>query len=165
MEPVFKEKLTILVNEQIHRQAEENQDQIRYLYLCRLISSGYTGSNEVIMGLSNSMLYLDENRSETFWHPQQIHAEIEQDMKEAEKQLRRKYVRLQEYEFFHIRKRLLCDDWGLLKQSFIRLIQKQKGLLFESPLLIENELLVLCGDYMEQLEINCCVSSEGRNHE
>lgn len=161
MEPVFREKLASLVKAQVRKQSEKKQNKIRYFFLCRLISSGYTGSHQTLLGLSNSMLYLDENKSYIYWYPEQLYADIEADMKEAEVQLRKKFIRLEDYELLHMRRKLLYDDWGLLQESFQRLITKSIYLITDSPLILENELLVLCGNYMEELDAKWCITTEG----
>lgn len=60
--PAFQSKLNILILEQINRQKEENAYKIKCIFLCRVMSSCYTESYEVILGISNSMLYLDEKK-------------------------------------------------------------------------------------------------------
>ncbi len=51
-------------------QAEDNDNKLKFVFLCRLLNSSYTGSNEAIHGMSNSMLYLDEKKSLVYWSPE-----------------------------------------------------------------------------------------------
>lgn len=132
---------------------EEKQDKIKYLLLCRLLSGAYTENYEAILGLSSSLLYLDENKSLTYWRPALIYDSIDRDMKEVEKLLNKGFIRLQEYELFRLKQKLLNDDWELLKECFPRMIERNLGMITESNLLMEKQFLVLCGDYMEELPV------------
>lgn len=86
------------------------QDKIRYLIFQRLRTSGYTGTYEISMGLSNSMLYLDEYMSCVYWKPDLIYENINSDMENVRKKLERKYIRIEEYELLYIKQKLLLDD-------------------------------------------------------
>ena len=57
--PAFVENLDILIKNWCGEQNDKEQDKIRYIIFQRLRTSGYTGTYEISMGLSNSMLYLD----------------------------------------------------------------------------------------------------------
>lgn len=146
-------RVDYLVKEQVQKQVEEKQDKIKYLLLCRLLSGAYTENYEAILGLSSSLLYLDENKSLTYWRPALIYDSIDRDMKEVEKLLNKGFIRLQEYELFRLKQKLLNDDWELLKECFPRMIERNLGMITESNLLMEKQFLVLCGDYMEELPV------------
>lgn len=99
------QKLNILIKEQKKRQEEDEQRIVKYLFLCRLGSSGYTGSYDVMLGLSNSMLYLDEDMSYTYWCPKQIYGTVDNDMEGVTSQLRKKFIRLESYELFYLKQK------------------------------------------------------------
>lgn len=150
----FQSKLNVLINEQVNKQKnKDNADRIKLIYLCQLLSSSYTGSYEVILGMSNSKLYLDEKKSQVYWYPESIYESIDKDMEEIEKILRKKFIRLQDSELFYIKQKLLYDDWKLLKKVFYFMSIQSVGLILDSPLRKENELLFLCGNYMDNLKI------------
>jgi len=69
METLFYEKLELLVKEQTSLQESETEREVKYFYLCRLMSSEYTESYESVLGLSTQMLYLDEQKSQVYWFP------------------------------------------------------------------------------------------------
>lgn len=74
--PSFQEKINFLINEQIKKQRNV---EIKFIFLCQTLSSGYTGSNEVILGMSSNMLYLDEDRSQVFWYPELFYRYVNTD--------------------------------------------------------------------------------------
>ena len=117
------------------------------------MSSDYTESYESILGMSSSTLYLDEKRSQVYWIPECIYETIDKDMVEAEKILRRKFIRIQEFELFYIKRKLLDDDWKLLKKVFVTLSKQSMNLIMNSSLKLDDEFLLLCGNYMENLKI------------
>jgi len=162
--PLFRDKLNFLVNDQIQKQAEDNDNKLKFVFLCRLLSSSYTGSNEVILGMSNSMLYLDEKKSLVYWTPELIYKDIDKDLKEAENILRKKFTRLQEAELIYIKRKLLDDDWKLLQGCFCTMSKRCLNLIMDSQLKLEDELLFLCGNYMDSLKVIYC-AGEGENNE
>ena len=117
------------------------------------MSSDYTESYESILGMSSSTLYLDEKRSQVYWIPECIYETIDKDMVEAEKILRRKFICIQEFELFYIKRKLLDDDWKLLKKVFVTLSKQSMNLIMNSSLKLDDEFLFLCGNYMENLKI------------
>ena len=146
-------KLNILIKEQVKRQEEDEQRIAKYLFLCRLSSSGYTGSYDVMLGLSDSRMYLDEDMSYTYWYPKLIYGTVDKDMEDVTSQLRKKFIRLEKYELFYLKQRLLLDDWEILVQTYIRAMDHAYEQLASSSLVLDKVFLVLCGDYMEQLRI------------
>lgn len=149
----FQNKLRVLIIEQENRQKENSEDKIKCFYLYRLMSSDYTESYESILGMSSSTLYLDEKRSQVYWIPECIYETIDKDMVEAEKILRRKFICIQEFELFYIKRKLLDDDWKLLKKVFVTLSKQSMNLIMNSSLKLDDEFLFLCGNYMENLKI------------
>lgn len=149
----FQNKLKTLIIEQENRQKENSEDKIKCFYFCRLMSSVYTESYESILGMSSSTLYLDEKRSQIYWFPECIYETIDKDMVEAEKILRRKFICIQEFELFYIKRKLLDDDWKLLKKVFVTLSKQSMNLIMNSSLKLDDEFLFLCGNYMENLKI------------
>jgi hypothetical protein len=153
LESAFHEKLDILIAEQLQRQKEDNAVKLKNIFLCRLISSGYTESYEVILGMSNVMLYMDEKKSQVYWYPELVYENIVQDMDAVEKLLRIKFLRLEDFELFFLKQKLLYDDWTLLQECFRNLFKQAVSLIMDSPLRLENEFLILSGDYMDNLKI------------
>lgn len=149
----FQNKLKTLIIEQENRQKENSEDKIKCFYFCRLMSSVYTESYESILGMSSSTLYLDEKRSQIYWFTECIYETIDKDMVEAEKILRRKFIRIQEFDLFYIKRKLLDDDWKLLKKVFVTLSKQSMNLIMNSSLKLDDEFLFLCGNYMENLKI------------
>lgn len=163
METTFRMKLNTLIDEQVRRQ-KAGQDKIKYLFFCRLISSNYTGSYEVMLGMSNAMLYLDERESHVYWYPALVYEGFDDDMQAVEKRLRRKFIRLGAHELFYLKQKLLYGEWKLVCDCFQRLVESSSHLLLESSLLLESECYVLAGEYMEQLQVVSRVETEGRIH-
>ena len=72
-----------LIKEQTFRRKSDEQEGIKYILFFRLLSSGYTGSNEIALGMSNSMIYLDDNFSCVYWRPNYVYENIEKDIEEV----------------------------------------------------------------------------------
>ncbi len=74
--PLLKKVLETLI-QQICKQKTEGQNKIKYLIFQRLLSSGYTGSYELSVGMSNAKLYLDEQIVYEYWKPDYIYEDID----------------------------------------------------------------------------------------
>lgn len=153
METLFYEKLELLVKEQTSLQESETEREVKYFYLCRLMSSEYTESYESVLGLSTQMLYLDEQKSQVYWFPHLIYKNIQMDMKEVEQIVRKKFLRLEASELFYLKRKLLGDDWSLLQKCFSDLIKGAMEVFMNRSLKLEKELVVLSGNYMDHLQI------------
>lgn len=151
LKPVFCDKLNFLIEDQ--RLEKREGPKVEVFYLCRLLSSDHTESYRSVLGISNARLFLDRNRSQTYWYPEHIYKGIENDMTEVEKRLRKKFVRIQEYELLYLKYRLLMDDWEVLKDCFGELAREHIHILGDSCVDTEPEIKVMCGDYMEQLQL------------
>lgn len=148
----FQRKIDILLKEQLRRQEKKKQDKIKYIYLFQLASSFYTESFEALLGISNEKLYLDEHQSQLFWCPRIVYENIEEDMIAAEKILRRKFVRLEDFELMHIKRKLLSDDWGIVQAIFRILSEQAIDSIRESSLMLQDEIFFLCGNYMDEIK-------------
>lgn len=149
----FNSKLDILIEEQIKRQNEEGQDKIKHISLSHLSSSNYTESFESYFWMSSSKLYYDEHKSRVYWKPVFLYDGIENDMVEVERLLREKFVRLEAYELFTLKRKLIFDDWTLFETGFYNLVKSCKERLVNSSLQAEDEILILYGNYMEKLQV------------
>lgn len=165
LEPVFCDKLNLLIAERLRKQEESNTDKIKYLFLCRLLSSGYTGSYKAILGMSSTDLYLDERRSQVYWYPEPFYRKLEQDMNEVERIVKKNHIRVKDSELFALRQILLSDDWILLQECILKLAKTALNLLKGSSLQMEEELVLLCGDYMDRLQIIWHDTTEGGNND
>lgn len=148
--PLFQAKLRFLITEQIKKQRNED---IKFIFLCQTLSSGYTGSNEAILGMSSDMLYLDDDRSQVFWCPELFYRGVDEDLAEVEKILRKKFQRLEEYELLYIKRHLLNDIWDLIPEFFCAMLKQSINLITDSPLCLEDEVFFLCGKYMDNLKV------------
>ncbi len=149
----FLINLNTLISEQIQRQKKMSTGKIKFVYLCRILSSDYTGSYEVLIGMSNHMLYLDENRSQVFWYSEILHSSLNEDLMEAEKILRKNYLRLEDYELFYIKCQLLNDNWDILLEYYRTLAEQCVTQIKNSKLQLSEDLCFLCGNYMDNLKI------------
>lgn len=149
----LEEVLETLIQQEISYQEAEGQDKIKYLIFQRLLSSGYTGSYEISVGMSNAKLYLDEQITYEYWKPDFIYDDIDETMKEVRRILSKKYVQIEEYEMLHLKQQLLLDDWHL----FVEILKKEANELarriMESSLLLEDEIQIVYGNYMDQLRV------------
>ncbi len=151
--PSFQEKLIFLIDKQTQKQKQVIEGKIKFIFLCRTLSSDYTGSYESILGMSDDMLYLDEKKSQVFWHPVLFDRGIDEDLRTAEKILRKNFLRLEEYELFYIKRQLLSDDWELFMKCFQIMSEQSVSLIRNSGLRLEDELSFLYGNYMDNLKI------------
>lgn len=155
MLPALIEVIDHLVRSQADIQETEAQRRIKYLCFFRLRSSGYTQSHEIALAMADKKLYLDEAMDCIYWMPDVIHEETEKDMEEAENLLTKAFIRLEKYELFHIRQQLLSDDWELFCSVLPWLVKAIEGRITGSSLLLEDDMEVLCGGYMEEPEAVC----------
>lgn len=158
--PSFQEKIDFLINEEIKKQRNE---YIKFVFLCQTLSSGYTGSNEAILGMSSDMLYLDEGRSQVFWYPKLFYSGVEEDLADVEKILRKDFLRLEEYELLYIKRRLLNDIWDLIPEFFCTIAKQSVNLITTSPLCLEDEIFFLYGKYMDNLSVVWSTGKEKKN--
>lgn len=152
LQPLFNETLKQLAADQL-RKRRGIPENVEILYLCRLLSSGYTESYESVLGLGGSLLFLDKRRSETYWRPEYLYKDLESDMEEVKKRLKKKFIRIEEYELLYLKQRLLEDDWGILETCFLELAGNAAPVLRESGLKAGSGLKVMSGSYMEQLKL------------
>ena len=74
-------------------------------------------------------------------------------MEEVKKRLKKKFIRIEEYELLYLKQRLLEDDWEILEACFTGLAGSAAPVLRESGLKTESVLKVMSGSYMEQLKL------------
>lgn len=160
MLPSLRPQIKALVEEQVYRQKNMGQERIKHLFFCRLISSSYTGSYEMAIGMSNAMLYIDKNVNYVYWIPDAMYGGIGGDRAEVEKLIRTKFIRLEEFELQYIMRKLIYDDWSLFRSSIGQLAENVSDLIIDSPLLLEEEVTVLSGDYMGRQEVMCSIVTE-----
>lgn len=150
---LFCEALDDLIGQQADRRRNGEPKKIRYVYLCRLASSRYTGSYKALLGMSDSMLYLDDRKTEFLWYPEPIYQNMKRDMDKVRDMLGEGKQRAGDDELFVWKQKLLEDDWELLKEQFSELIQENFYRMIRNSLVIEEHFSALCGDYMERLPI------------
>lgn len=148
-ETVLKELVFALELEQ-----KKKEKQTLYaLFVCHLMSSDYTGSHEIVLGLCGEQIYLDELQRSVYWRPPYFFDSITEDMKDVKKYLQKDFMRIEEYELFRLRLKLLQDDWKLVEEMIPGLVRKNQKLIVNSSLYPETEVLILSGVYMEPLEV------------
>ena len=77
---------------------------------------------------------------------------IEEDMAAAEKIIRRKFVRLEDFELMHIKRKLLSDDWGIVQAIFRILSEQAIDSIRKTSLMLQDEVFFLRGDYMDEIK-------------
>lgn len=142
-----------LVRDAEKKQTLNQQGKIQYLVFHRLLSSGYTGSYEMSMTMSNAALYLDENMSCVYWKPEIVYRGLEDDMKRVHQILSNKYSRIEEYELIRLKQCLLLDDWDIFCEVLRKIAERLAERIKESPLQLEDEIRILCGEYMGRLDV------------
>lgn len=150
-----------LIKEQIIKRDTGEQEGIKYILFFHLLSSGYTGSGEVALGMSNSMIYLDDNFSCVYWKPDLIYKSIDEDMQKVKCMLQQKFLRVEEFELLYLKQKLLLDDWGIFSKIIGKLAEGIAERVLNSPLPLENELEILYGDYMDRLDVAAKIETEG----
>ena len=53
-------------------------------------------------------------------------------MEEVKKRLKKKFIRIEEYELLYLKQRLLEDDWEILEACFLELVSSAAPVLRES---------------------------------
>ena len=153
MKPGFDIKLMEMKKEQAQKRSGGEGKKISSIYLVRPMTSIYTESYEMILGMADRDLYLDEDRSEVYWYPELVYKDIDGDMKEVEHFLKKRFVRLESYELFYLKKILLDDDQKLLQEVFLHLLEDTMDQLLDHALPLEDELQILSGDHMDEPEV------------
>lgn len=138
------EALDNLIIQQLDKQHNGEQEGVSNVYLCRLASSRYTESYRVLLGMSSSQLFQDDNRTETLWYAEPVYKDMGNDMKQVKKRLKAK-------ELLLWKQKLLEDNWELLKEQFQVLMEENFRRITNSHLLVRDDFSALCGDYMERL--------------
>jgi len=149
----FCEALDAAINHQTDKQLSDEQEKVRYIFLCQLASSRQTESYKVLLGMSNSNLYLDDAKVTVFWYPEPVYQNVRDDMKEVQKLLKEKGEQPEEEELLKLKQKLLEDDWNLLRGLFPELVEEHFYRITDSNLQIEEHFSALCGDYMERLPV------------
>lgn len=163
LKPAFCKKLGNLIEDQIKRQKEDEMTKIKNIFLCRLLSSAYTDSYQVVLGFSDSSLYLDENQSQVYWSPPMLYKDLKEEMETVTSLLRKNFIRLQESELFTMKKRLMDDTWSFFEIVFRTLMQENFSQILNSSLRLEKEILIRSGNYMDKLDV--IDIQEGENNE
>ncbi len=153
MKPGFDIKLMEMKKEQVQKRSGGEGKKIRSIYLVRPMTSIYTESYEMILGMADRDLYLDEDRSEVYWYPELVYKDIDGDMREVECFLKKRFIRLESYELFYLKKILLDDDQKLLQEVFLHLLEDTMDQLLDHALPLEDELQILSGDHMDEPEV------------
>ena len=161
----FRKQVELLIDKQIFRQQEKTQGAIKYIMFCNLLTSGYTNSYEIALGLADERLYLDEKLNWVYWRPEYIYTELDQDLKDMTSILRGKFVRIEQYELLYLQRKLLVDDWELFVEYLSKISDQLLDQIIDSPLLLEQELEILYGGYMDEPNVAYkIVIKEGEEH-
>ena len=142
-----------LADEQISKQGTEEQGKVKYIIFQRLLTSEQTGSFEIYVGLSDAMLYLDEEMDYLFWKPELLYEDIDQAVWEIKQILSKEYVQIEEHELLCLKQKLFLDDWELFVGILKKIAGEIVGEIAKSSLLLEDEIQILCGNYMDRLDI------------
>lgn len=161
MLPELESKVDVLIQGQIAFQESGEQGKIKYLSFFRLMSSGYTQSYEAAIAMGNKKLYFDAHMDCVYWKPDGLYNDIVKDLKKVAEILNQKFTQIEKYELFYIQQILFLDDWELLCKFLPQLVQGIAGRITGSSLLLEEEIEVLCGGYMEEPENVCHITREG----
>lgn len=135
--------------------AQEIDEQriVKYITFQRLLSCERTGSYEIDVGMSAAMLYLDEEMEHAFWKPELLHEDMDKAMQDIEKILGKEYVQVEEYELLYLKQKLLLDDWKLLVETLKKMAGDIAENIMRSSLKLEDEIEILCGNYMDRMNI------------
>ena len=146
----LNEQVKILIEEQVFRQEDKSQGAVKYIIFCNLLSSGYTHSHEIALGLADERLYLNEKLNWVYWRPEYIYTKMDQDLEEMARLLREKFVRIEKYELLYLQRKLLMDDWKLFIEYLSKISDQLLEQIIDSQLLLEQELEILYGGYMDE---------------
>lgn len=146
----LKTQVNSLLEKQVFRQQEKNQGAVKYIMFCNLLTSGYTHSYEIALGLADARLYLDEKLNWVYWRPEYVYTEMDQALKEMTRLLSKKFIRIEQYELFYLQRKLLMDDWELFIEYLFKISDELLERIIESSLLLEQGLEILYGGYMEE---------------
>lgn len=160
--PSFFASMDSLIEDQTLRREPDAEEGVRYILFFRLLSSGYTGSNEIALGMSDSMIYLDDKLSCVYWKPDLIYEGIDEDMEKIKRILQQKFLRIEEFELLYLKQKLLLDDWKVFSQIIGKFTEGIAELVLNSRLPLEKEVEILYGNYMDRLDVAAKIETEGR---
>lgn len=149
----FRGQLEFLAEEERRKTGKDSRGVIESVYLYRLMTSSCTESYESLLGMADASLYLDAEKTEIYWFPAMIYRNIEKDMEEVGAFLRKRFIRVEEYELLRLKRELLKDDWKLLQEMFPLLVEESADILSGSGLPLASSLQIISGDYMDKPEI------------
>lgn len=123
-----------------------------YLAVFHLNSSLVTGTYEYQICLMDEQMYLDRDQIEIYWKPGKIYADLDQETELIKKELRKKFVRITEYEVCYLFRQLIKEYKKVTEVSIRKSIQRIiKEQAFEE-LKKKNPFIFLYGDYMGEIK-------------
>ena len=149
-----------LIQQQLHLQKSGEMDEIKALCFLRLLSSEYTGSYEMAVGMCSKRVHLDEHMAHVYWKPEAVYEGIDTEIEALGRFLRKWFSHIEEYEILCLKQELLADDW-LVFGKIIRVLAKvAEQRIMNSSILKGKEIQVLFGDYTGQLKNVCLIGAD-----
>lgn len=159
--PAFCSKLDLMITEQTIKQDAGVQGQVKYFTCFRLRSSQYTESFEMALGMSNQHLFLDKHKSCVYWSPPILYHDIKKDVTDLERLLQKEFLNLEKDERFWLKQLLLDDNWNAFQPTIKKMVEETAEKIITSSLVMEPEIEVLYGDYIDQITLVRKLKAEG----
>lgn len=140
-----------LIQKQILLQQTGGCSKVSSLCFWHLLSSDYTGSYEIAVGLCGKRLQMDEHMAYVYWKPEILYEGIDHEAEALEKFLRRCFRCIEEYDLLQLKRQLLMDDWLLFGKTVKTLAGSAGEKLLKSKVYKEEEVQVLFGEYSGQM--------------
>lgn len=131
-------------------QLERGKKKINYLCINILYSSILTGENDFLFSLKDKSLYLDKVETQIYWSPKFVFENIEKDMVDLTKSLKRKFSRVSEFELSEVRYNYVLLHYEIALKYIFELAISLKEHKYLDYIEKEDKFDVLFSLYMEK---------------
>lgn len=151
MKDSFSGAVDKLIQKQIGLQQLDEYDLVTSLCFWHLLSSDYTGSYEIAVGMCGDKMQIDEHMAYVYWKPEILYEGIDHETEVLEKFLHKSFRSIEDFDVLQLKRQLLMDDWLLFGKIVKALAESVGQKILESPICTENEIQVLLGEYTGQM--------------
>lgn len=141
-----------LLSDTAYKQEEGEQEEVLFLGISYLHSSLVTGTYEYEINLFNQLLFADEKRKSMYWHLYFLYQNIEEDEAFLQKELRKRFVRVESHEVEVLRRLFISYYWRVGLKYFKVLGDALIKDLEVKKWAGERQFVILYGEHMGELE-------------
>lgn len=151
MRDSFRGAVDKLIQKQVLLQQSGRDCAVSALCFWHLLSSDYTGSYEIAIGMCAGRLQIDEEMASVYWKPEILYEGIDREMEALGKFLHKSFRHIEESDVLQLKRQLLMDDWLLFGKTVKALAESVGQRILDSSVRTEKEIQVWFGEYTGQL--------------